>query len=253
MTDLTIPPEIEKACAELAKKTSAFSDSEVELFRSQAAQYAERLSWAPAVGNGAAIVAVAGIVGNVPSPDTALSALTLPLAIFSVGLAGGLLSISLSGAVLDLLGSAQAQNDKLNVRLLELVDRTTTLSKGVTPENAKDRATEAQQLAAEADKVVQRRAKLLRRLKWGKLRARAASAFNIAAICSVALGLAVLLIGHSTGRLRLEKTDPATVSQFVPRQATVKLSRTVGSDNKHSSSQPLPKLASQNGRPTPRQ
>ncbi len=49
-----------------------------------------RFMWAGALANGAALVALVGLIGNVPVPDVALSALSVPLLVFAAGaFAGG--------------------------------------------------------------------------------------------------------------------------------------------------------------------
>lgn len=48
-----------------------------------------RFMWAGALANGAALVALVGLVGNVTVPDAALTALSIPLLIFATGVFAG--------------------------------------------------------------------------------------------------------------------------------------------------------------------
>jgi hypothetical protein len=48
-----------------------------------------RFMWAGALANGAALVALVGLVGNVDFPDVALTALSIPLLVFAVGVFAG--------------------------------------------------------------------------------------------------------------------------------------------------------------------
>lgn len=52
-----------------------------------------RLSWAVAVAQGSGLLALAGIIGNVPDPNTALAALRWPLGLFGLGVFAALTAI----------------------------------------------------------------------------------------------------------------------------------------------------------------
>ncbi|WP_425995152.1 hypothetical protein [Caulobacter sp. DWR1-3-2b1] len=58
-----------------------------------------RLIWAPLIGNGFALITLGGIVGNVPSPDTALKALAPALALFAAGLLAGAWAASIESDI----------------------------------------------------------------------------------------------------------------------------------------------------------
>jgi hypothetical protein len=79
---------------------------------------------------------LAGIVGNVPSPDTAMSGLAVPLALLSFGAVLGLASIYLSADVYGVVGSARQTMQTNRAALLEIVDEGLALLEGVTPTKA---------------------------------------------------------------------------------------------------------------------
>lgn len=56
-----------------------------------------RWIWAPAIGHGVALITIGGIIGNVPSPDTALYALAPSLMCFFIGLLSGTISAYIEG------------------------------------------------------------------------------------------------------------------------------------------------------------
>ncbi|MFT4251784.1 MAG: hypothetical protein QM608_04790 [Caulobacter sp.] len=48
-----------------------------------------RFMWTGALANGAALVALVGVIGNVPDPDAALTALGVPILIYAIGICAG--------------------------------------------------------------------------------------------------------------------------------------------------------------------
>lgn len=48
-----------------------------------------RFMWTGALANGAALVALVGVIGNVPDPDAALTALGIPILVYAMGICAG--------------------------------------------------------------------------------------------------------------------------------------------------------------------
>ena len=190
----------------IREATSGLDTGDLERYKDRAAAADERLSWAPVIGNGTAIVALAGIVGSALSPDTALTALTAPLAVFCVGLALGLAAIYLKSTVMDGLGSFPRLMQPSRTELLRLLDEVELLVGRMTPENAGATKAATDALAAKVPELVGPTSKVGRKLRNYKLRAQLATVLSAAATAAVAIGFSVLLIGHAAGALRLERT-----------------------------------------------
>jgi hypothetical protein len=218
MTPETPPLTADEVRAALEKQMTAQEAETTARYAALADQAALRLNWAPALANGAAVVALAGIVGNVPSPDTALTALSWPLGLFSLGAGLGLASIYLLADVYGVLGSARLTMEANRAAMLEIVDESAALTKGVTPENSQERIAKAAKLPAKAKPIEDSTLALGRRVRGLKLRTRAAAILNGASIVAAACGMGILLIGHAMGRLRLEHpTPPAAAGPQVAR------------------------------------
>ncbi len=215
MTHETLTPASFAAQVSALKRQMTTTESEdTARYAALADQVIERLNWAPALANGAAVIALAGIVGNVPSPDTALSALTWPLASFSFGAALGLGSTHLMADVYEVIGSGRPQLNANQAAMRELLDEALALVEGIkpgiTPEDARERTAKAEAFPARAKAIHERTLALGRRIGGLHLRHRAAAILNAASIVAAAGGMSILLFGHAMGRLRLEHPTPPT-------------------------------------------
>jgi hypothetical protein len=151
------------------------------------------LLWAPSLANGAAVLALAGVVGNVPHPDRALSALTPSLGMFGLGLLLGCASLNISAEV----------HGQLR-RMVRNAERASELASGLHAaaqegDDTRRAALVAQLPDGEATLGDMRKAlgAVSRLQNWpGRL--------NAASLFCCALGFATLLIGHAAGLVRLE-------------------------------------------------
>jgi hypothetical protein len=183
----------------------AFTDVELDEFRQLASQHGQRLDWGPAIGNGAAILALAGIVGNVPNPDVALMGLTWPLAIFSLGLAAGVLGVFLKVEVLEQLSELPRRLRRIRARTLSVMAETERLVEKLTLENADDVVGDVGKLPSLLEPDQKQLKDIARRTKQLTWILHIATVGNAVAISTIALGFMVLLVGHSMGCIRLER------------------------------------------------
>lgn len=193
-----------KLFATLAKPMTTLSQEEVNRYHELASQTESRIYWAPAIANGSAILALAGIVGNVSSPDTALSALTGPLAIFSTGLALGIISIALSAEAYSVVANTQKAQNQIKADLVDLFRDFFAAMDGLTAENAAVKVEEAKPLTAAAKSIQERQQELSNRLSQTRFQVNLLQYFNRAALVSVAVGFLYLLVGHGVGWIKLE-------------------------------------------------
>jgi hypothetical protein len=156
-----------------------------------------QLEWAPALANAAAVLALAGVVGNVPHPDKALSALTPSLGLFGLGMLLGAVALHVSLAVARSFNSMSAKAEQ-NLEIME------DLHAGLEADSVGTAATKARLAARipEAQRLLDgmrgEMASIVRLQDWpGRL--------NIASLACCGLGFAFLLVGHAAGWIRLER------------------------------------------------
>lgn len=186
-------------------------------------QMRDRLAWAPVLANGAAVLALAGIVGNVDDPDAALRALTTPLICFGAGLTAGILATTAQANALEALASKviRAQNlaerqriasealERLEAQLAQLRQNTAELrSNLVQPDDHAAVDRESARLGTRIDAARQEsevvRSELLAASHdvapdptWSRVA-------QTAAIVLCAVGFGWLLIGHASGLVVLQ-------------------------------------------------
>lgn len=158
-----------------------------------------QLEWAPSFANAAAVLALAGIVGNVPNPDTALAALTPSLSLFGIGLLLGCVALHVSLAVARSITRMSTHADSLEL-MAEVGRKIQTFESQGWPEDTKVTRKLRSQFA-DVQKTVEAMGvelQVITRLQNWPPR------LNIAALTCCGLGFCILLIGHSLGMLWLE-------------------------------------------------
>lgn len=222
MTKATIVPSDAALLADFTAKTADQLDS-------QATAYFDRLHWAPVVGNAAAIISIAGLVGNVADPDAALRALTPSLVFFSSGLFAGMLSTSFQSGGL----SAAAKTTTTIAQLVATGNALSAASKKLrtkpppaTPE-AKDKVlAKADEYVARLQKVADDLEAARRDLKRATRALNVATALNGASVGICGTGLAILIFGHASGQMVLQpRAHDALMEQGVKENSQLSPNR----------------------------
>jgi hypothetical protein len=166
-------------------------------------QTEQRLIWAPTIGNAAAMIALAQIIGNVQSPDTALDALTGPLSIYGTGLLLGLGTIQLYSNAMLRLTALPRDIDELQAETLELKRLSADLAASSSPDQ--EVFSDVHERAANANDELARQRKVA---DFVNLVGNLVPWLNGASVAAVALGTLLLLIGHQQGSIVLERASP---------------------------------------------
>ncbi len=206
----------------------------------------QRLGWAPVVANGAAMVAMAGIVGGAPSPDTTLSALTLPTAIFGLGLGLGALAIQASGTA-QLTNARHKKAEDQYFRASEEMlffgadapFKGHLFTAGEEPPPEPREPFDIERLISVSDqlhRLLQPTIQARRQTRFWRL---VATASGVGSLAAFALGLSTLLVGHSLGWLRLEAPSPPEATPLTQAEYPVPAS----------SPAPAPPAGDQSGSP----
>jgi len=159
-------------------------------------EHRRQREWAPVLGNGAAMLAVANIVANAANQDAALDGLTAPLAFFAAGLCCGLSATHWIGIAFSSQTAIIRQWRELHPLSVKASEVSRKRGQGVLPSDAAALASYASKASASQPVV----AKALRRFR------RASKAAGILSFCSIlscGLGLVYLLIGHYFDLFRL--------------------------------------------------
>ncbi len=156
-------------------------------------QIEERLTWAPLAGNGAALLAVAGIIGNVEFPDCAMSALTPCLSLFAFGIASG-------------VSSAQALGWEL-MRLSREESETTRAVGLIRHWSQQDVGTKVVRdgLLSAVSAALDQLKKHQGRIRSTKPIVVIGRVLNGLSLAFLGAGLIVLLLGHHMGQIRLQR------------------------------------------------
>lgn len=179
-----------------------------------------RLGWAPVIANGAAMIAMAGIVGGAPSPDAALGGLTWPTAIFGIGLGLGALAVQASGSS----QLTDARDRKAQKRYSRIAREMNFFGDNAPLKRLIFKGEEAHAEPQEPYDMerVRQVSESLRRIEPGDKDFHAARRWRataklsgIGSLVAFAIGLSTLLIGHALGVVRLEP-PPANVSEPAP-------------------------------------
>lgn len=159
-------------------------------------EHRRQREWAPVLGNGAAMLAVANIVANAANQDAALEGVTAPLGFFAAGLCCGLSATHWIGIAFTSQTAIIREWRELHPLSVKASEVSRKMGQGVLPSEAAALASYASRVS-ESQPVV---AKALQRLRRAS---RAASALSFFSILSCGLGLLYLLIGHHLGLFRL--------------------------------------------------
>jgi hypothetical protein len=165
-----------------------------------AVQNEDKLSWAPAVANGTAIIALANLIGKVADPDAAFEAIQWPVAIFGVGLVAGMLGLHFRTHFYSWSSSQNMKVDALSKLIASNVAQVREKIKSYSLGGDRPKLGPSDELEA-----IQQALKEFRKsFETARRRYRVAELSNIISMCAVAVGLAFLLIGHWTGAIRLD-------------------------------------------------
>jgi hypothetical protein len=155
-----------------------------------------QLDWAPAFGNGAALVATTNIVANASNQDAALTALTVPVAMFGAGLCCAVGAAFLAAKSFENQTSFVFHAREISDTINPEVDR---FNNGDEVERAKA-GKELERLYRVAAIKKPKMERALQRYKRFQM-ARKACVLTALAMCVG--GFMVLLVGHATGLIRL--------------------------------------------------
>lgn len=167
-----------------------------------------KMVWAPAIANGAAVLAAAQIIGNAPHPDAALRALTPTLALFALGLLAGVGVIEYAASTLIQVGATLAIAEEA-----EIASGAAKYA-GEEAERAADGgdAAAARRLLDVAEdrqaRFVTAHQRLTEALASRKPHAHVAAFLNRLSMGLLAAGFTWLLVGHHLGWLALESAGP---------------------------------------------
>jgi hypothetical protein len=153
-----------------------------------------QFTWAPALANGAALLALAGIIGNVSTPDAAFDALTLPMAAFGAGLLAGVVGIHQKLATTAFVAMFSAEAEDISQRLNDIAAR---ISAGEASQADLDHVAAA---FAQVEQNKRPRPPIPPASKFS----RQTNYWAYSSIASCAVGFVILIGGHATGHLRLE-------------------------------------------------
>jgi mannose/fructose/N-acetylgalactosamine-specific phosphotransferase system component IIC len=156
----------------------------------------QQLEWAPALANGAAVLALASIVAGASDQDAALTGLTIPLAIFGAGLCTAVFSLQLSFL-------SFSKKSFIADTMKEIHDIAGPLIARFNAAPINEKVQMAPEMLALKPKVETAQPKLVKAMITYKLSGWLSTTLGFTSILLCVLGFTTLLVGHSLGYLRL--------------------------------------------------
>ena len=152
--------------------------------------------WAPLVGNGAAMLAVANIVANAANQDAALDGLTAPLGFFAAGLCCGLSATHWIGIAFNSQTTITREWRELHTLSVKASEASRRMNQTRLPSDEDTIAAYASKASASKPIIATSLGRFRRAYKVARL-------LSLSSILCCGIGFLYLLIGHHLGFYRL--------------------------------------------------